>query len=193
MGACLGRLDPATDRLTFWNFPRPGLRPVNAGVTGDRPHNPLNIWFTYMGSGSSSRVFRLHRPSGVFFEYRPVMAFPRRVACDDAGNAWVSDWGGKVSRIRHDADCGTTAFPGKRVTLKRTTRRVKSITRRVQPVVHSVPSTDERVTRARANCYLDYPLPYPANGIQVTGGKAGVRPTVYFTEGLGNIIGRLKP
>lgn len=196
-GAVLARLVPATNDVTYWTFKAPGLRPTNAGVVGDRPAKPDNIWFTYDGSstsGASSRVFRLHLPSGVFFQYAPHFSAPRRIVVDDGRNAWISDWSGKVSRVERDAKCGTIRLTAHRLKVKPVEMKVKGQESGARPRVHSVTPTQQPVNPVKVDCYLDFPLPYPlfSHGIQVDVTQPN-QPSLYFTHGSGIVIGRLTP
>ncbi len=193
-GAFLARLVPATNQLTYWSYPAPGRRPVNAGVMGDRPAKPTNIWFTYDAGGSSSRVFRLHLPSGTFFEYPPQFSAPRKIVVDDSRNAWISDWSGKVSMVPRDADCGRIKLTAHRIVIEPVKLGVKSREQLAKPAVHSVTPTLQQVTPVKFDCYVDFPLPYPlmSNGIQIDVAQRG-QPNAYFTQGSGIVIGRLTP
>lgn len=193
-GAMLARLVPGTNDLTYWTYAPPGLRPVNAGVAGDMPTKPRNIWFTYEAWGSASRVFRLHLPSGTFFEYAPSFSAPRKVAVDDGRNAWISDWSGKVSRVARDADCGKIRLVAHQLNVTPVELKVKGRESRARPAVHSVTPTQQLVNPVKVNCYADFPLPYPlmSHGLQVDVAQPN-RPNVYFTQGSGIVIGRLTP
>lgn len=192
-GAFLARLEPSTNRLTYWSYPPPGKRPVNAGVVGEPPTNPVNIWFTYYNPGPSSRVFRLHRPSGTFFEYPPTFSAPRKIVLDGAGNAWISDWSGKISTIAKDADCGTINFASRTMTVKPVEMDVQTWQARAAPTISPVTMTQGPVTPVRSGCYVDFPLPHPlmSHGIQLN--VYSGQPNLYFSQGSGIIIGRLTP
>lgn len=199
-GAFLARLESATNQVTYWSYPPPGRRPVNAGVVGELPRRPsrqarpTNIWFTYGLWGSSSRVFRLHLPSGTFFQYPPKFAAPRRVVLDDKGNAWISDWSGKISTIERNADCGTVRLVQTTVTVPPVRMKVKSKEQVAKPVTHSVTPTKQPLTPVKVDCYMNYPLPYPlaSHGIELNVHQPG-HPIIYFSQGSGIVIGQLIP
>jgi streptogramin lyase len=190
-GAFLARL--AGHRLDYWTYPRPGRQPLNPGVAGERQSDPDNVWFSYSVWGPSSRVFRLNRPSNTFFEYEPQFAAPRKIVLDANRNAWISDWTGKVSMIKAEADCGTIKLRPGSIEVKSKRMRVKSQERRAKPKGHSVAPTQTSVSPAKDNCYRNYPLPYPlaSNGIGIT--DPGTGPEIYFSEGSGRTIGKLIP
>ncbi len=154
------------------------------------------MWFSYDGSGAGSRVFRLHLPKGPLYEYAPPTggSSPRRFAFDQRGNAWISDWQGRVTRIERTANCGTTKLVRNKVTVQPTDMPVTSEEARAQPAVHSVTPTKQVVTPAKSRCQADFPLPYPlmSHGIQTATNAAG-QTSVYFSQGSGIVIGRLEP
>ena len=190
-GAFLGRLSGSN--LDYWSVPKGGARPMNAGVVGEPANGPQNVWFTYAIGGSQSRTYRLHRPSATFYEYEPVSASPRKITLDADRNAWISDWSGKVSMIRAEADCGTADFDSGQFQVQPRRMRVRAESRRVKPRGSSVAPVTSQVPPTKDKCYRNLPLPYPlaSNGIQVT--DVAGRPTVYFSQGSGRTIGELIP
>ena len=191
-GAFLARLVPSTSELTYWAYGQ--VRPANAGVVGDSPRKAKNIWFTHDARGPASRIFRLSVSSGKFFEYAPRFSSPRKVALDDAGNAWVSDWQGKVITVPRDADCGQVSLTARKLRLEAKEMAVTARSVRQKPALHSVTPTQQPVVPAKVDCHVEFQLPFglTSHGIQVDVGRR--RPlNVYFTQPAGIVIGRLTP
>lgn len=194
-GAFLARLDPAAGKLTLWKRVPP-VRPVCAGVIGDAPTSPENIWFTYDDSGAASRVYRLNLRSGTFYEYARKFPFasPRRLALDAGGNAWISDWSGRVCTIKRNADCGTIAFNETTVRVRPVDADCQSGSARARPTVSNVPPRSQTINGKGDKCFVQYPLPAPlmSHAIEVSA-LPNRQSAVYFSQGSGIVVGRLDP
>lgn len=194
-GAFLARLDPALSQLRYWTY-NPGRRPVNAGVIGEPPVKPDNVWFTYDAWGPSSRVYRLHVPNGTFFEYASKFSAPRKLALDASGAAWISDWTGQIRRLARDADCGIIDFNASHISVSSGETELQPRHATARPrIMNSSPLT-RTVNPVDEGCYLNFAIPSLGarpNGIALDGGPGAALPDVYFSESGLNTIGRLQP
>jgi streptogramin lyase len=193
----LARLQPSLNKITVWINPYPAVSFTGAvGIVGDSPTDPENIWFTFYDDYQKIGTYRLELETGTFYHYVKDLktSNPKRIALADNGDAWISDWAGKISTATKKIYCNKAVFPSKTITIKPRNMGVQKRQARVKPVVHTVVPVHQGIYPVKSKCITDFPMPYgtnPPNGIAVN--DTPNNPTVYFSQGSGSIIGQLIP
>ena len=191
-GPLLARLQPSTGHVEYWG-PTVPVRPVVHGVVGDPAAKPKSIWFTYDRGSRASRVYRLHIPSGTFYEYAPdVAGSPWGITVDRSGTAWIADSTNRIRSIKRDADCGTTVLESSTIRVKPVDMECRSHEYIAEATISTAAVVQTKLTAAQDNCYAKVTLPNPqANVSYVTVAAGPGKRRVYFTENGINTIGRL--
>jgi len=195
----LGRLQPSKNRVAFWTCHPPPPVPLfkgAVGIVGDSPIPPENIWFTFYDATNKTGIYRLELSTGIFSHYSSgsMHVNPRRIALADNGDAWISDWSEKISRVRQEIHCDQTTFSSKTMTIRPRNMSVNEKKVQVKPKVDTAVPVQHSVKPVESRCITDFPMPYgtnPPNGIAVN--SAPNDPTVYFSQGSGITISQLIP
>jgi len=192
----LGRLQPLKNRITIWmsHYIPPDITGA-FGIATDSPGDPANIWFTFFERGTSDTgTYRLELSTGTFYHYasNPKNSNPQQIALADNGEAWISDWSGKLSTVQKQIYCNKADFPQKILRIRPRNMEVRKMQAMVNPEVHTIVPVQQNVVPVKSACVTDYLMPsgldHP-NGIAVN--DAPENPTIYISQEVGNIIGQL--
>jgi streptogramin lyase len=151
-----------------------------APVTGSDPNVPAIYRTDYNGD-----VFHKYEASG--------NSWPRHVALEPGGTAWVSDYAaGSLVRCEPEA-CSRVPFVKRRFKLKPTRQALTATSARAKPMVSTAPMRTDAVHVIPHKCTSEYTalaMRHP-DDIQFQGG--GTTPLLAFVNWGDNTIGLLKP
>jgi sugar lactone lactonase YvrE len=201
--AWIGCLDVAASTFIYYTPPNPQQYPPRSIdiVLMEKD----SVWFTAAKSAWTPLprnnvvpgIYRLDLQSNTFsrFVTDPVAGWPRYIALDAKGSAWVSDiYSGAIVNCEPARACGTTKFTVGNLRLKRSETQLVANEFPVEPVVSTSKPRKDSVAVKQYKCAMEYKASamYCPDQIQLQLASKGAG-RLYFVCFGANKIGMLQP